>query len=149
MAGDARRHTNAEEDLKAVHQQTRIRKVIAALKRARTTRGITIEQVAEASGVHKSVISRFENESADPHLGTLLRYADAVGADLAVFVDGARVSDFGADTSFLDGIPTVGDHVDSDTLARIPLRLRISARRGGEDRAAAEPQSSASDDQDT
>lgn len=122
MAVAARHHTNAEEELKAVHQQTRIRKVIAALKRARTTRRLTIDHVAEASGVHKSVISRFENESADPHLGTLLRYADAIGADLAVLVDGERASDFGIDTSLV--------HPEDDG---IPARLKFSVKGDGRD----------------
>lgn len=121
IATAGRHDTSTVEDLKAVHQQIRIRQVIAALKRARTTRGITIEQVAEASGVHKSVISRFENESADPHITTLLRYADAVGADLAVLVDGERVSDFNPDTSII-----VGSHVDPTLLAAIPMRLQVA-----------------------
>lgn len=151
LAAAARHDTSAQEDLKkAVLQQTRIRKVVAALKRARTTRGITIEQVAEASGVHKSVISRFENESADPHLGTLLRYADAVGADLAVLIDGDRVSDFGMDTSLLDGIPMAGQHIDPAILAAIPMRLQLSTRRSGEDSAnPTETQTPAGGDQDT
>ncbi|MGL5442430.1 MAG: helix-turn-helix domain-containing protein [[Mycobacterium] stephanolepidis] len=33
-------------------------------------------------GVHRSVISKFENQTEDPKLSTLLRYAHAVGADL-------------------------------------------------------------------
>lgn len=72
---------------------TSIRQIIAALKQARLQRSLTIEQVADAIGVHKSVISRFENESPDPHIATMLRYAHAVGADFAVLVDGQRVSD--------------------------------------------------------
>lgn len=72
---------------------TSIRQIITALKQARLQRSLTIEQVADAIGVHKSVISRFENESPDPHIATMLRYADAVGADFAVLVDGQRVSD--------------------------------------------------------
>lgn len=69
----------------------RVRQIIKALKYQRTHRGLTIEQVAEASGVHKSVISRFENTSADPHLSTMLRYADAIGVDFAVLLDGGPV----------------------------------------------------------
>lgn len=79
----------AEQD-----RYTRVHQVVTALKAARIRRGLTIEQVANASGVHKSVISRFENHQApDPHMTTLFRYADAISTDLAVFVDGRLVHD--------------------------------------------------------
>lgn len=68
-----------------------IREIIKALKYRRLDRNLTIEQVAAASGVHKSVISRFENEATDPHLSTMLRYADAVGAEFMVLLDGTPI----------------------------------------------------------
>lgn len=79
------------------NRMLRIRQMIKALKNARVRGNLTIEQVAEASGVHKSVISRFENESTDPHLATMLRYADAAGVDFAVLVDGRGVLTFDDD----------------------------------------------------
>ncbi|WP_326548044.1 helix-turn-helix transcriptional regulator [Mycolicibacterium sp. ND9-15] len=42
--------------------------------------------VADLIGVHRSVISKFENQTGDPKLSTLLRYAHAVGADLELKV---------------------------------------------------------------
>lgn len=66
----------------------RIRHIILALKEVRKKRGLTIDQVATACGVHKSVISRFENESTDPRMDTVLRYAEAVGTGFAVLIDG-------------------------------------------------------------
>ncbi|MBY0290917.1 MAG: helix-turn-helix domain-containing protein [Mycobacteriaceae bacterium] len=63
-----------------------IRQAIKVLKDVRTDRGLTIAQVAEAIGVDKSVISRFENETVDPHISTLLRYANAVGADISISI---------------------------------------------------------------
>ncbi len=59
-----------------------LRRVIRDLKAVREARGLSATQVAAAIGVHRSVISRFENQTSDPKLSTLLRYAHAVGADL-------------------------------------------------------------------
>lgn len=67
------------------------RQVITVLKKQRTDRNMTVAEVAEASGVDKSVISRFENETTDPRWSTLMRYAHAVGADLEVVVAGVRL----------------------------------------------------------
>ncbi|QEN17524.1 helix-turn-helix domain-containing protein (plasmid) [Mycolicibacterium sp. ELW1] len=64
-----------------------IRQAIKELKDVRTDRGLTIAQVAEAIGVDKGVISRFENETVDPHISTLLRYASAVGADIGISIE--------------------------------------------------------------
>ncbi|MBX7432556.1 helix-turn-helix domain-containing protein [Mycobacterium sp. Y57] len=66
-----------------------LRRVIRDLKATREARGLSASQVADAIGVHRSVISKFENQTSDPKLSTLLRYAHAVGADLELTVVGA------------------------------------------------------------
>lgn len=75
-----------------------IRRTVNKLKEIRTSRGMTISQVAGFMGVDKSVVSKFENGLADPRLSTLLRYAQAVRAAVLVH----PVSEL--DTSVLDGI---------------------------------------------
>lgn len=72
--------------------EAQVRQVISALKNARLRHNMTIAQVAEIAGVDKSVISRFENETTDTRLSTLLRYADAVEIDVSVSVGGVCVS---------------------------------------------------------
>lgn len=51
----------------------RARKVITALQRERRRLDMSLAQVAEIADVDKSVMSRFENETTDPRLSTLMR----------------------------------------------------------------------------
>lgn len=70
-----------------ISREQRARQLINALKTARVRQDLTIVDVAVRAGVHKSVIGKFENETTDPRLSTLLRYADAVNVDLAMTVE--------------------------------------------------------------
>lgn len=54
--------------------------------RFRKAAGLTQTDVARAMGTTQSVISELEAGAADPRLGTLQRYARAVGAQLAVSI---------------------------------------------------------------
>jgi DNA-directed RNA polymerase specialized sigma subunit len=53
---------------------------------ARLARGITQEQIAQKLGISKSNISRLEslNNTRIPNLGTLMRYAGALGMRLDI-----------------------------------------------------------------
>ncbi|MDM2402141.1 helix-turn-helix transcriptional regulator [Mycobacteroides abscessus] len=77
-----------------VVNEVRARKVIRALKSAREDRNLTVAAVGERCGIDKSGISRFENDTSDPRLSTLLRYAGAVGVDLTIHINGKNVSDY-------------------------------------------------------
>lgn len=52
----------------------------------RTERGMTQEQMAEACGVTKGYISKIENARIVPPIGTLVRIAHALRADVADFL---------------------------------------------------------------
>jgi DNA-binding XRE family transcriptional regulator len=52
------------------------------LMELREHRHITQVELAEATGIHQSEISRIERGAANPTEKTLLRIADALGADL-------------------------------------------------------------------
>ncbi len=54
-------------------------RVGAKLRALRQSRGLSIEQVAQAVGVNKSFISKLEHDAVAPSIATLLRYCDAVG----------------------------------------------------------------------
>jgi ribosome-binding protein aMBF1 (putative translation factor) len=57
-----------------------VQKAFQALKREREQRGLRIDDVAERSGLDRSVVSRLENGKQDnPTVATLMRYAAAVG----------------------------------------------------------------------
>lgn len=55
----------------------------------RTRRGISQAQVAEAIGINRSGISRFESdiEGSNPTIDIILRYAHAVGAAIDIHVE--------------------------------------------------------------
>lgn len=71
----------------------RARKVITALRHERHRHDMSLAQVADKADVDKSVMSRFENETTDPRLSTLLRYADAIGVELTIHINSQNVSD--------------------------------------------------------
>jgi transcriptional regulator with XRE-family HTH domain len=77
---------SAEASQRASKMTRDLRRVIRDLKATREARGLSASHVAEIIGVHRSVISKFENQTDDPKLSTLLRYAHAVGADLELKV---------------------------------------------------------------
>jgi DNA-binding XRE family transcriptional regulator len=57
-----------------------VQKALQALKREREQCGLKIDDVAERSGLDRSVVSRLENGKQDnPTVATLMRYAAAVG----------------------------------------------------------------------
>ena len=59
--------------------------VVDQLLKARTRAGLTQEAVAELMGTTKSAVSRLEGSGKHaPSLGTLKRYAQAVGCELQV-----------------------------------------------------------------
>lgn len=61
---------------------------LTALKRAREEQGLSLADVAEASGIDRAAISRLENgRNANPTVETLDRYAAAVGKRLAWVVE--------------------------------------------------------------
>ena len=49
------------------------------LRAARETRGLTLEQAAELSGISKSHLSRLESSERQPSVASLLALSDAYG----------------------------------------------------------------------
>lgn len=62
----------------ARRQMDLIRRLVAV----RQAKGLKQEDVAERIGRSQSVVSDFERLGGDPHLSTVYRYADAVGASV-------------------------------------------------------------------
>lgn len=98
------------------------RRLIQDLAAIRTERGYTAKDVAEAIGIHRSGVSRFENREADPRLETVLRYAHAVGAMVSIRVE--RAEDFERRTAHSQ---TVGVAFEDGDVELIPAP-RLSAR---------------------
>jgi transcriptional regulator with XRE-family HTH domain len=58
------------------------------IRAARTTRGMTLEQVSEASGLAKGLLSKVENFRVTPTLPTLAKLCETLGVKLSELVDG-------------------------------------------------------------
>ncbi|WP_280426120.1 helix-turn-helix transcriptional regulator [Nocardia carnea] len=115
--------------------QTR-RRLFNDLIGIRTKRGISQAQVAEAIGINRSGISRFESdiEGSNPTMDIVLRYAHAVGAAIDIHVE--TVEDHQARRSARS---TLGEYawripartlrkpgfVPADTLDDEPMTIRL------------------------
>jgi DNA-binding XRE family transcriptional regulator len=61
--------------------------MLAALKRHREAKGLSLADVAQRCGMDRSAVSRLENGVyLNPTLDTLYRYAAAIGAEIAFSV---------------------------------------------------------------
>jgi len=58
--------------------------LIDALTNCRKSKGITQEQLAEATGIPRPAIARFETKKHMPMLSTLIKVAEALDCDLTI-----------------------------------------------------------------
>jgi transcriptional regulator with XRE-family HTH domain len=58
------------------------------IRAARTARGLTLDQVSEASGLGKGLLSKVENFRVTPTLPTLAKLCETLGVKLSELVDG-------------------------------------------------------------
>ncbi|MGV2108909.1 helix-turn-helix domain-containing protein [Agrobacterium vitis] len=59
--------------------------IAARLKAIRTARGLTLDQLADLSGVSRAMISRIERAEASPTATLLARLCSALGQSLSIF----------------------------------------------------------------
>lgn len=62
-----------------------------AIRRARTSRGLTQIELAEALGMHRTQLGHVEQGKKDCQLSTLMRLADALGLPLSMLVRSAQL----------------------------------------------------------
>ncbi|MFP5366986.1 MAG: helix-turn-helix domain-containing protein [Actinomycetes bacterium] len=60
------------------------------VRQERQSRGWTLDQLAEATGVSRRMVVNVEQGAANPSVGTLLRISDALGIGLPALVDPPR-----------------------------------------------------------
>ena len=72
----------AEED------QREFSDVVTALKEARESRGLSLQDVSDRSGITRPSLSLLENGKGNPTLTTLRRVAEAIGVEILVTVKG-------------------------------------------------------------
>lgn len=69
-----------------------IRKFFVSLRHVRESRGLSLSDLAERTGIDKSALSRLENgQQGNPTLATVARYARAVGKRLTWSLEDAPV----------------------------------------------------------
>ncbi len=64
-------------------QDPELRAAVEILKGLRKKAGLTQRELGRRMGVNHSTVASFEKPSANPRLGTVLRYLGAIGATLA------------------------------------------------------------------
>lgn len=74
------------EAVSAEREETVKLQLARALKAARTAAGVPQAMVCEASGLKQSVVSRLEKADHNATLQSIVRYLDALGADLVLAV---------------------------------------------------------------
>jgi transcriptional regulator with XRE-family HTH domain len=67
-----------------------IESVARAVRSARRSRGLSLDQLAIRAGVSKGALVSLESAAANPTLGTLVRLADALSVPVSVLVEGTR-----------------------------------------------------------
>jgi transcriptional regulator with XRE-family HTH domain len=60
------------------------------LRRARRTAGLTQEEVAARSGLHRTAVGLVEHGERAPQLDTIIKLAEAVGTPVRALFDGMR-----------------------------------------------------------
>lgn len=65
------------------------RRLAAEMKRARSQRGWSLERLAEACGVSRSMLSQIERHEANPTLAVAIRIAGALGLSLGGLIEAA------------------------------------------------------------
>lgn len=69
--------------VKARH--ARLREAVATLKATRESLGLSLADIRDRTGIEKGNLSRLENATdPNPTIGTLSRYADAVGKEIVI-----------------------------------------------------------------
>ncbi|WP_422505378.1 helix-turn-helix domain-containing protein [Stenotrophomonas sp. GZD-301] len=62
-----------------------------AIRRARTSQGLTQIELAESLGMHRTQLGHVEQGKKDCQLSTLMRLADALGLPLSMLVRSAQL----------------------------------------------------------
>ncbi|HTU85946.1 MAG TPA: helix-turn-helix domain-containing protein [Solirubrobacteraceae bacterium] len=81
-ARSSRAYRNARDEYALIRELRKTNPIAAHLRERRFELGLTQEQVAEAAGTSHTAISRLENGTHMPQLGTLRRIAAVLGEEL-------------------------------------------------------------------
>ena len=74
------------QQAQAAQQPAALDDVMATLKAARESAGISLRDLEESTGISRGNLSRLENGSSNPTIATLRRYAAAIGKSVQITV---------------------------------------------------------------
>lgn len=100
--------------------ETKTPQIGPVLQRRRKASGLTLEQLAERSGVSKSMLSQIERGQANPTFAVLWGLTQALGIDLTDLVEGAK-SDAEAETIEIVSPHAVPEMTSPDGLCRLRI----------------------------
>jgi DNA-binding phage protein len=84
---DAEKDDMLQQAREAFDRMDRIDDVVEALTALRRAKGLTVTEVARRAGMHKPNVTRLESVThVNPTLDTLLRYAEAIGAEIRIAI---------------------------------------------------------------
>ena len=63
-------------------------KIGRRLRAERTRRFLTQDALAEKAGISQKQLSKIENDEVEPRFSTILKLADALGAEPEIFLEG-------------------------------------------------------------
>jgi transcriptional regulator with XRE-family HTH domain len=104
------------------------------LRRERAKAGLSLAQLADASGISKPYLVRLENEPSNPSLELLARLAEALDVTVADLLGGPR---FQVDEEALAVPPLLRSFADDNDLSAAEVRTLASIRfrKGDEPRS--------------
>ena len=65
-------------------ERATLQEALQVLKAERIQQGLSLADIQQRSGIEKPNLSRLENETANPTVATLIRYAEALGKRLMI-----------------------------------------------------------------
>lgn len=75
-------------------RRDRIAAIVARIRQLRAEQGLTLAEISERTGIDGPALSRLENgKPANPSIETLMRYAEAVGAEISITTPRAGQAD--------------------------------------------------------
>ncbi len=109
-------------------QRSNLRAIGSAIRRTRTERGLTVEQLAAAAGLSKGMISKIENFRSIPSLPVLDRIAGALRTTLAALTEGVTAE---PTRPYVLTRAGAGVHVPREAAVGFSYRALNSANLGG------------------
>lgn len=86
QAADGPDRADLIQQAQVAQKQAALDDVMATLKAARESAGVSLRDLEKSTGISRGNLSRLENGSSNPTIATLRRYAAAIGKSVQITV---------------------------------------------------------------